>query len=307
MKGIRFTFAGLPRSSVTSWSAQQWVEAITRFAPELRVCVLEPKNKIGNLENVFFYIVNPHNISKIDPSIFSTIKFFIADELHQIITPKLCQQILCLHPLLLLGLSATPYRSDCYDKVISWFFGSDIISKELYHKHSVCCIRTTFIPKITINRMGLDWNEVLNSQATNNARNELIVDIIAKYPNRVWLILVKRKLHIDLLQEKFTNRGIDCETLMGTKKTFDKNIKILMGTTSKIGVGFDHAEIDALLIASDIKEYFIQFLGRCMRREDVKPIIIDIVDNFHPLIKHFHSRSETYKKHGGKIETIYTK
>ena len=37
-------------------------------------------------------------------------------------------------------------------------------------------------------------------------------------------------------------------------------------------------KLDALILASDLEEYFIQYLGRVMRREDVEPYIFDIVD-----------------------------
>ena len=59
--------------------------------------------------------------------------------------------------------------------------------------------------------------------------------------------------------------------------------------------------MDALILASDVEEYFMQYLGRVFRREDVHPIIFDLVDNFNSLKRHYYTRKHTYEKSGGKI------
>jgi hypothetical protein len=89
--------------------------------------------------------------------------------------------------------------------------------------------------------------------------------------------------------------------LTGSNKEFNKSTKILIGTTPKIGVGFDHSPIDALCMAADVLEYFEQFLGRCMRRQDVEPIVIDFKDDFKPLVRHLNIRIEKYIDYGGSV------
>jgi len=75
----------------------------------------------------------------------------------------------------------------------------------------------------------------------------------------------------------------------------------LVGTTSKCGTGFDFPKLDCLILASDIQQYYIQALGRVLRRPDVEPIVFDLVDENHILRLHFESRVEVYKRIGGKI------
>jgi hypothetical protein len=115
---------------------------------------------------------------------------------------------------------------------------------------------------------------------------------------------VKRVEHARTLQALFSKAGVDSETIVGASREFDKSAKILIGTTPKIGVGFDHAPIDALCMAADVLEYFEQFLGRCMRRQDVKPIVIDFEDKFNPLIKHLRSRIQKYRECGGDVNML---
>jgi len=62
-----------------------------------------------------------------------------------------------------------------------------------------------------------------------------------------------------------------------------------------------------LIIASDMEENFIQYLGRVFRQQDNYPIIIDIVHGkFFPLYKHFQTRKTIYENSGGEIKNIFT-
>ena len=48
---------------------------------------------------------------------------------------------------------------------------------------------------------------------------------------------------------------------------------------TKTGTGFDHPKMDCLILASDLESYFVQILGRVLRRPDIKPIVFDFVDD----------------------------
>ena len=92
--------------------------------------------------------------------------------------------------------------------------------------------------------------------------------------------------------------------MVGIKKTFNTESKVLIATVQKAGVGFDHPKLNALIIAADVLEYFIQYLGRVFRTEHSKPLIFDLVDNFSTFKKHFSSRATVYRKHCGKIKNF---
>ncbi|ASZ85150.1 170R [Cherax quadricarinatus iridovirus] len=289
----------------------QWIESFKTFAPSKKVCKISSFKDIEKNDSDV-WIINPILLKKISfeesEKIFSRIKFVVVDELHQIISKVLHRALFRIQPKYFLGLSATPYRpsSDPFQPVIEWFFGKNIIGTNLYRKHTVYCVNTNFRPNVKYQKFNhsLDWNSVLTSQAESEKRNELIVSSVCKFPERNWIILVKRVNHATLLKNLFEKQGKVCETITGTKNKFDKSCKILIGTTSKIGVGFDHKPIDALCVAADIVGYFEQFLGRCMRKKDVEPVILDFVDNLPSLRKHFESRIEKYKKCGGSVLTF---
>jgi superfamily II DNA or RNA helicase len=282
---------------------KQWQDSIKNFSNAKCQYVTSSTKELD--KNCSVYIVNAINISKKSRKFWSCISFLIVDELHQIITKVLSQSLLYIVPNFILGLSATPYRFDDFNIAISWFFGNKIIDKKLFVKHNVEIISTGFKPSnLKYTSSGLDWNWILEQQSNNEMRNKIIVDFISKKPERTWIILVKRVLHAEKLVELFKENGRDCTTLVKSKITFDKNCKILIGTTSKIGVGFDHVDIDALCVAADVKNYFVQFLGRCMRRQDVTPIVLDFDDDFSVLQSHLKDRIKDYKKYGGSINFV---
>jgi hypothetical protein len=90
--------------------------------------------------------------------------------------------------------------------------------------------------------------------------------------------------------------------LVESETEFDRGCRVLIGTTSKAGVGFDHDKLDALILASDLEDYFIQYLGRVFRRLDVTPIVFDLVDENSILKRHFATRKAVYLESGGKIQ-----
>lgn len=279
---------------------KQWEDAIKSFCPNAKVQFVKPGDELE--EDIDFYIINALNIVKNESSFYKNIGLVIIDELHLILAEGLSAGLLQLRPSYLIGLSATAYRMDSLDKLFYLYFGSVRIERKLWHPHKVIKIDTGFNPKTEISKTGkIDWNNILEAQASDVDRNELIISLIKKHKHKTFLIPVKRVEHGRYLLTRLKEEGESVDSLIGKSQKFDKNVRILIGTASKIGTGFDHAKLDAMILATDIEAYFIQYLGRIFRRKDVEPIIFDLVDN-HPILKkHFKTRCGVYKEHGGVI------
>tara|TARA_B100001989_G_C24267493_1_gene329990 strand:+ start:181 stop:543 length:363 start_codon:yes stop_codon:yes gene_type:complete len=100
---------------------------------------------------------------------------------------------------------------------------------------------------------------------------------------------------------------MDVTSLVGVKKYFNYNSRVLVATVQKAGVGFDHPKLDSLIIASDVEEYFIQYLGRVFRTQHTVPMIFDIVDNNSILLSHYYTRRKIYIQHGGIVKDLKEK
>lgn len=296
--------------------AKQWIDSIAKYAPTKRVIKMSSKmmKKRNDNSDYDIYVANPVLFKEDNNTFFlqrhrleilQKIKLLVVDELHQVVSKINHKAFFKVSPDYFLGLSATPYRpeNDPMVNAISLFFGDKIVRTPFFKEHTVYIIKTGFSPKFKLNifTKKLDWNHVLESQATNVNRNKKIVECLKSFPNRIWLVLVKRVEHAKLLHDMLKDENLQSSMLTGTTRDFDKSTKILIGTTCKIGTGFDHSPINGLVIASDCVEYFEQFLGRCMRTPLVKPIVVDFEDSFKPLVNHLNIRITKYKACGGNI------
>ena len=288
----------------------QWRESIKRFCPDARVRLLKPSLKLPNDDEVFdFYIVNAVNVPKffdteVGRVLLSSIGTVIVDECHLIMAETLVQSLLHLEPRYMIGLSATPYRPDALDQLLDLYFGPGRIVRKLFRRHIVYKVESGFEPRSDKNSDGiLNWGAILDSQARDENRNRLLVNIICEHPDRTFLVLTKRIVQGETLLEMLRDQHISCTSLLGSQQSFDPDARVLIGTIAKVGTGFDHDRLNALLLASDVEEYFIQYLGRIFRTDKGDPLVFDVVDNHPVLWKHYATRKATYIEHGGEIRS----
>jgi superfamily II DNA or RNA helicase len=144
----------------------QWVQSINKYIPTATVRVLGEKQKRGykgpEEQDVDFLICNVINIPKKDRMYFKNFGLVIIDEIHTICTDSFSRGLLYLFPDYMIGLSATPFRTDGMDRLIELFCGPEIIYRKLYKPFNAYKLKTGFKPKTELNVSGtLDWNSVL--------------------------------------------------------------------------------------------------------------------------------------------------
>ncbi|OUW95990.1 MAG: hypothetical protein CBD97_01915 [Pelagibacteraceae bacterium TMED237] len=281
---------------------KQWKESILKFCPESCIQIITPKDKFN--DNAEFYIINAQNVEKMGRNFFDDIGTLIIDEAHMIMAETLSKCMNFITPRYLIGLTATPYRPDGLNILLELYFGVHKIVRKLYRKHTVYKIETGYKPPVErdIKTKRLNWNLILDSQAKNDYRNDSIVDLIIGWKDRNFLVLVKRVEQGLYIVNSLKEAGEYVTHLIGANQEFDTEARILVGTCQKVGVGFDHSKLDTLLLAADIEEYFVQYLGRIFRTKDNEPIVFDLIDNNPTLRKHFDTRMRVYKEHGGCIK-----
>ena len=288
---------------------EQWVESIKKYCPNSSVRVLGEKvgkKYTGPSENeVDFLVCNVVNIPKKDRSFFSSFGLVIVDEVHTVCTESFSRSLLYIFPEYLIGLSATPFRSDGMDRLIELFCGPEIVFRKLYRAFNAYKINTGFKPNPQMNVIGnLDWNGVLEEQANCKERNELIVNLCRYFTSRNILVLVKRKEHAAVLKNLLLTCGEDVDMFTGDSKECNYECRVLIATYSISGVGFDHAKLDTLIAAADVLENFTQYIGRVFRRDDVVPVYIDLVDEMSTIKKHSQERLKICKELGAEVKTF---
>lgn len=282
---------------------EQWKTSLKEMF-DVDVSIITSKTTVVDND---FSVINCLNIHKIDKSILQSFGTIIVDEVHLILAKKLFTNLLHLTPRYLVGLSATSYRSDGLNSLFEIFFGNSRIYKPLNKTHLIYKINTNFSPTIKYNFRGqVDWNNILEQQSSSTKRNDLIVQLILSNTDRNILVLVKRIVQANYIYEALLAKDVNVDTLFGKKKIFDKNCRVLIGTNSKIGTGFDFAKLNMLILAADVVEYYIQFIGRVMRTDTI-PLIYDLVDNNPIMESHFKKRLQIYLKHGGVLHHFRNK
>lgn len=290
----------------------QWQAEIRRFVPTASVELLTPRHIKQRAEESpppDFCVVNAQNLAKLNAPFLAAYGFVVVDEAHLQMTETGVYNLLTLSPRYMVGVTATPYREDGYNCLFELFFGPEKVVNPLYKKHTVYKVKTGFVPdenkireRLTpCSKSKINWNALLDEQSKDRARNALILNIVRRHPDRVFLILVKRVEQGAFLLDALCAAGESGTSLLGKQQTFDKSARVLIGTNSKIGTGFDHPRLDTLLVAADMVSYYVQFMGRVMRRKDVSPVIFDLVDTHPTLLKHFETRKKLYAKHGGLV------
>jgi superfamily II DNA or RNA helicase len=279
----------------------QWKISIEKMIPGVKIQILDSREPI-NPDNDF-YLINPINVLKRNRKDFLDIGFLIADEAHALCSEKMSKSLLWFTPKYCLGLSATPERSDALDKIIDLHFGNQQIKVPLFVEHTYYRFNTEIIPETKINARGVtDWTSLLAYQANHPQRNLWIVQLCTYFSKRNILVLCKRKDQTLLLYQALKEEKESVDYLTGTKKKFNNEARILISTYSKSGVGFDHPKLDMMIVASDVDENYEQYFGRCVRREDVDPIFVDLVDKLKSLETHFRNRKNYAVSVGGTVK-----
>jgi superfamily II DNA or RNA helicase len=286
---------------------EQWKKAIERFIECPRIGIVKPEKKTEKLlhmiENNDFLLINAQNVKKIGKDYFNKVGLVIIDEIHAILAESLSECLYHIHPRYMIGLSATPNRPDGLDKLLDFYFGTDTkISRELYHPHIVYRIDTSIEYE---EDSKTQWSAMITSQCMNESRNNLIVRIIRECKDRCFLVLCKRVDQAKYIASMLMLEDEKVSVMTEGVNDFDENSRIIVSSIQKTGVGFSFDKLDALILASDVEEYFIQYLARVMRTEQVKPIVFDLVDAHRSLKKHFSERKKVYLKAGGVIKDFY--
>ena len=85
------------------------------------------KSGVSQNEDWDILIANVINVPKQDKTFYSDVGLVIVDEIHTICTNSFSKSLLHLFPRYLIGLSATPFRTDGMDKILELFCGPEVV------------------------------------------------------------------------------------------------------------------------------------------------------------------------------------
>lgn len=249
----------------------------------------------------------------IPPAIRDVIGFVIIDEAHAFCTPSRVECLLAFHPKYIVIESASLERDDGLHTMMYNIVGTHGVFRESSNPFSVIKVITNTRPVRVQNKMGgVDWSSLVQNTLMNVRRNRIIIELVKANIHRKILILTSLREHANLLYNILQGLSISSDYLCGTKKGYIDST-VLVGTTSKIGTGFDPATscptyagkpFDLLLLVCSMKKYamLIQNIGRVFRAEF--PIVLHLVDNDDIFKNHWYKARKWYISRGGTITDL---
>jgi superfamily II DNA or RNA helicase len=179
--------------------------------------------------------------------------------------------------------------------MIQSIVGTHAVNRVSTKPHVVVKILTGVLAEEKRGKMGLIYMDLCKKLNQDEKRNKMIIDIITTNPHRKFMVLTRTVEHVELLQKLLTEMKISVGVFYGKTKSYSDS-SVLIGTLSKIGVGFDEANTcpdykgipsDTLILCNSISETstYEQARGRIMRCND--PYILYLVDENKNVQKHF--------------------
>jgi superfamily II DNA or RNA helicase len=271
----------------------QWKNSIKEFCNTDAIII--EKDKDFENEQQFSVV----NICRLKNANLKTLKQFhlvVLDETHLLFSKIGHQHLMRLVPHKLIGLTATDWRYDGLDTLFKLFYSDSKVERKRTAKEeakmTAVRIQTNFVPVTKKEKGKMLWSDVLTQSATDEERNQKIVNIVKQHANTVFIVLVKRIEQVKILSSMLCDENVAC--LTGPQRDIDSNARIIIGTTQKLGTGFDFPRAGGLILAADVVQYVEQYIGRVMRRLDSQPLIFDFYDSYKTLQKHFEMRDKVY-------------
>lgn len=315
----------------------QWKQKLNQF---LNISYsFDKNNKFGVFYGAKKKLNSKIDIASIDSlntdsgkSILSNYGLVIVDEVHHVGALTYENIIRNISSEYLYGFTATPKRSDKYEKIIFKLFG-DI----RYQSKNNCSELSKILNPVfsqmnfTKEELTLPYSSLIDILFNNENRNNLIVDNIKEQlkKSKNILVLTDRIEHIDILKNKIKLNNVFVVNGMQSKKENEDILKdienqpngfVILSTGKYIGEGFDLKRLNCLFLVAPFKwsGTLEQYVGRLHRIDEDKHEVnvIDIVDYKIPMFEiMYHKRLSGYRKLGYAIngessifeKTIYSK
>lgn len=225
------------------------------------------------------------HLKKFDPKQFDLIIF---DEAHHIAAKTFEQVFNYFQPKEVIGLTATPEREDDRS-ILPYFDGEfayelrlwDAINQRLLSKFDYYCI-----DDIDSNLVGVDLanDQQVFKALNNNARNELLLNMISNYIGMyhqpLALVFCINITHAEIISNYLVAHGLKAAYL--TSKTSHLRSKIIsdfkkrkinyLCVVNMFNEGIDVPEVDTIILLrpTNSKTIFLQQLGRGLRKTNYK-------------------------------------
>jgi superfamily II DNA or RNA helicase/HKD family nuclease len=283
-------------------------------------------NNFGNLysENISVnnLFINVQSLKKLSKHDLAKYKFIIIDEAHHIAADSY-QKLFTLNPKILLGLTATPFRSD-EKNILSYFDNKasaeitlvDAINNKLVSPFNYYGVSDSVSYK-NISMKGMKYNESeLEVELMKSSRVNTIVNAISKYcivDEVVCIGFCCTVNHARYMSESFNEMGLKSIYVTGNSSKYERSNAIsrlengeiqFIFTVDLYNEGVDIPNVNAVLFLRPTESpvVFAQQLGRGLRLHEDKDVltVLDFIGNSN--VKYDFRKKLNIIIQGGKVQ-----
>ena len=283
---------------------KQWIKSFKSYIPDLKdenLWYVNDKPKDAKI-----MVCMSGRTDKIPTELRQKVGTLIIDEAHCFCSESRIKPLLSFSPRFILAETATPIKDNGMHKIIQAIAGTHYI-KKISNKPYKCYIIQTNMEFVTEGKN--PFTDLVTQQCESDERNQVIKNIVKDNTNKKIMIASPRTKHCDTICSNVTELGITPAKLYGTIKNY-KTSQVLVGTTSKMGVGFDEANFcddydgrpsDLLIITQTFKSWpmFEQVRGRGMRADT--PTVVYLNDKHSITRRHMSIMRKWIRETNGEI------
>ncbi len=303
--------------------AFQWMDRIRTF---LGI----PEDEIGMVGNGRFAIGEKITVGMVQTlykkadQVSPRIGHLVVDECHRTPSRTFTDAVGAFDARYLLGLSATPWRRDKLDRLITWHLG------DIHHeipRNALVRDGHILAPELVVRETGFlpfhdpveEYGAMIGELIADDGRNRLIARDVAEElqrPGAACLVLSDRKQHCETLHSLLRfGHHVTAELLTGDMAPAERRealariesgeSRVLVATGQLIGEGLDSRKLSTLFMATPVRFHgrLIQYLGRILRPAEGKrrARVFDYVDSQVGLLKNsFLHRRKVYEQAGDR-------
>ena len=306
----------------------QWYDRIKEFT-NANIGLIRRKKVDIKGKDIVVGMLQSISMIDYDLNIFDQFDTIIMDECHHMASRVFSKAMYKAGGKYIIGLSATPNRSDGLTKILHWYMGEIMYKLERKGDKGVIVKVFNYHSKDKNFKERKQWipgrglksssSRMITGLKLVNNRNKFIVKIIdeiRRCDERKILVLSDRLEHLTILKE-LTDKSIKTEEekgileedeitsayYIGKMKEYEQKeateADIIFASYAMAAEGLDVPDLNTLIFATP-KKNIIQCVGRILRKQikegDLNPLIIDVLDQLSMFTHQGNTRVRYYNK-----------
>ena len=293
----------------------QFQRALHSLSPDVTSDWLPKPNKALPEVDVLFGTLQAMHSRNYGAAYLNRIGLLVVDEAHHLAAPTFAQAMCRLGSARVLGLTATPERSDGKSRLVEYIAGKISFRKDREPVPDLRVFQLNYEVPAGFGRARYgnlsERMQLIVRLCAIEARNLSISSAIQELsgPDRPSMgILVLGKLidHLRMLCETASSGGIDCAMFTGSETQAERDralaSRVLFATYDIAKEGLDIPRMDTLVLVTPA-ESLVQCVGRILRGCPGKqsPVVVDVFDNCCAFQGEVFSRERKFRSMGAHL------